>query len=162
MIRANYYKEDIQRVIWTLLEDLAGDTFPYNKCEIKFNYPDFDVTRRLEKPVVYVQAPLNVEKSYHFGGETGLGWSMIIGIWADRTSGHEPIVNAFVSSAMNFFLNPQTLNQRAFTIKLGTTTYTDTTLISMGVYIEDVEDSGDIVTEEIHDIRKEIKLYLRS
>lgn len=159
-MRFEHLKDDIQLLIYKLIDSISSN--PVAACNVKFGWPDFEVNKKFEKPVIYILSPLIISKDFHFGGQNKINLSLIIGCWNDRNTGGSARCDQIISYLYNFFDNKQTCHNATFTVTLGTTTYTNTTLSAQDCYIDDVTDDMEIQTDEINEFRKEIKLYLET
>lgn len=159
-MRFDHIKDDSQLLINKLIDSISS--VPVSDCTVVYGWPDSEVNKKFTNPIVYILSPLMISKDSHFGGLNKLNMALVIGCWNDRNTGGTARCDQIISYLFNFFDNHQTCHNATFDVTIGTTDYDDTTISAQGLYVADVEDSGDIPTEEIHENRKEIKLYLEA
>ena len=154
--------EDCERCFERLFSSLASDTAPWSSWEVQIGFPDEDVLGRFDKPILYTESPVYVGEIRQMGGR-GIGrYSMFFGAWDDRKTGSVEEINIMSSTILNFFRNRKAAHTQTFTITLGSTTYTDTTLCDMGIVVEDIQDMGSKATNEIKEFRHEYRLFFKA
>lgn len=162
-IRENYEVDDIQTLVYSLLLHLAGDTSPWTSWEVIRGFPDVDVFDQFSKPFLYVLMPTTNYAYRHQGGKVGNKmWSLLIGAWDDRKTGGPEEIAIISSRMLGLFGDPQTAHTTTFNCTLGTTTYTNTTLIAQGLRITAVRGPRELFAENIKEFRAEFELELRT
>ena len=162
-IRTTHLIDDIQKCIYTLLNTLAGSTSPWTSWNIVYGFPEEEVFEQFDKPIIYVMAPVQLSKLFHQGGDSiNRYWRMTIGAWLERKHGGTEEINIIGSRLMDLFDDKKVAcYDTTFTVTLGTTTYTDTNLTTMGIFVDEVDsmrDRFDFIDEK--DFRKEWDIVL--
>lgn len=155
-VRANTILEDCQRCIHGLISKLCSTTAPWTSWTAILGYPESDVWE-LTAAVIYVETPYKIAISRQQGG-LGLGtYGVPLGAWDNRKTGGTEEMNIISSRILNLFETPATFNTQ-FTIVIGGTTYTNTTLYAQGIGISDISGARRIETEDSKEFRNEFTL----
>jgi len=154
MIRDSRYIVDSGEVFRALIDSL-GDCF--SDCDVIFGELSENIFARFENPIVYIlkpkpQSQLDIN---HYGGLNKRGCIVTIGFWLNNKHGGDEELQILESYFYYFFRNPQLLYAQKFTVILGTTTYTNKTLLDAGISIkslgsfQEIPDSLDNYRAEI-------------
>ena len=160
MIRAAYRIDDIQLCIFELLND-SSDA-PFDRCEIKLSYPNESEFNKFTKPFIYVNPPIINDSIFTQGALPNFRSEITIGTWTDQHLGGSGESNVINSALINLFSNPQKCHKDyTFTVTLGLTTYTNTTLTAMGIEVENVLYLREMAKSvDVKEFRYEISLQL--
>ena len=161
-IRRTYLIDDVQKCVFQLLRQLANTESPWTSWDVVEGYPEERVAGEFDEPFVYVLKPVVSTVYKQQGGLPSYLMEMIIGMWDDRKTGGPEELNIIASHILELFMNPQTLNTTTFTITLGTTTYTNTTLAAQGIRINNIEGPEEVEVTDVKEFRGEFTLFLRS
>jgi len=159
-IRATHRIDDIQLCIFELLNDMTDA--PFDRCEVKLSYPNEEEFNNFTSPFIYVNPPVITEKFYQQGGLPCFRAEIAIGTWTDQHLGGSGESNIINSAIINLFSNPQKCHKdKTFTVTLGLNEYSNTTLLNMGIEIEDVLYIRELVkSTDVNEFRHEIVLQL--
>ena len=159
-VRAAYVTDDTQMCLFKMLS--AYTASPWSRWSKVLGWPEAKVFETFTKPFIYILEPQITSQVEQFGG--GLRryvWETIIGFWDHRTSGGMEECNIGCSHLINLFGDPQTVHAKTFTVTLGDTTYTDTTLKAQGIRIRGIVGPRDLSnTTDVKEFRKEMTITL--
>ena len=152
-IRSTHFIDDIQRCIYALLNELASTTSPWTDWTVKLGYPEAEVFDQFDEPIIYVMPPVQINKIRHQGESAPTRyWRMTIGAWLNRMQGGTEEMNIIGSKLMALFEDGATCcSTTTFDVTLGTTAYTNTNLITMGIVCNGIEGPNerfDVVDEK--------------
>lgn len=164
-VRDAYIVPDIKKVIYELLHDkIAASGRPWDSWKIIMSFPDVTVFDNWDNLFIYLLDPriIQGEKIQQYGGGSQAihTWRMDVGAWCTNEQGGSEELNLCYSTLFQFFNNSQTCHEQAFTVTLGDTTYTDTTLVDQGLYVESLGEMIPKVADQ-KEWRFESELILR-
>jgi len=159
-VRSTNKADDTKTCIAALLKQLATDTVPYTRWTVIEGYPNFEVEGEFTKPYLYIMLPLLSGFYQSQGGLKTHAFESIIGFWCDNQTGGENEMGVWESRMIHLFDNPQTVHTKQFTVTLGATTYTNTTLLAMGIGIQSITGPGSDLGEDLKEFRREMTLTL--
>lgn len=160
-VRAAYIILDIHKCIYELIDKLTTATSPWTRWKAVPEYPMEDILKQFAKPVIYIEKPVKIGLIQHQGGLPCGRYKMKLGAWDDRKTGGPEEIDIIDSAIQNLFDNHQTVHTTQFTVTLDQT-YTNTTLITQGIRIEEIDGGREIATVDIKEFRIEHNLYLRA
>lgn len=163
-IRGTHIVDDVQTLIYALLSELTGSggSDPWTRWTVIRGYPESDIFDHLDEPFIYVETPIMTNLLQEQGGEPSYFWSLKIGAWDDRVTGGTEEINIIASRLIDFFNDPKTCHTQTFDVTLGTTTYTDTTLMAQGLRVVGITGPREMYTENLKEFRMEFDLSLRT
>ena len=159
-LRSGYITEDIQKSIFRMLS--AYTSSPFDSWQVIMGWPKEQIFEELSQPFMYVLEPQITSSYSQFGGGVSRKvWEIIIGAWDHRNDGGIEEVNIMCSQLINIFGNAQTAHTKTFTVTLGSTTYTSTTLKALGIRIRGIVGPRDLSSSsDIKEFRKEMTVTL--
>lgn len=163
-MRATAVIEDVQRCVHACLAAITGA--PWSRWDVILGWPEADATTgKFVKPPIYVMPPIVTDWRWIQGGKPGSRLRMILGAWDDRGTGGTEEINLIASRLLDFFTDPKVMNAQTFTITIGTTTYTGTTLIAQGIRVDTGAGPGitgprQIQSDDLKEFRYEFDLNL--
>ena len=159
-VRSTNKADDTNACLTALLKQLATATAPYSRWSIVEGYPNVEVAGEFTKAYLYIMLPL-LSGSYQSQGSLKTHtFECIIGFWCDNVTGGENEMGVWESRMIHLFDNPQTVQLTQFTVTLGTTTYTNTTLSAMGIGIQSITGPGSDLGEDLKEFRREMTLTI--
>lgn len=160
MIRADSILSDTLLCIHRLVKSLNGSE-PWSRWNY---YPDYpaQVIKQGEPCVIYFETPrFDSGNSFNqMGGEKSDDMIMTIGAWVDSLEGGKGEIELIVSKLYNFFNSQATVNTTQFTVVLGSTTYTNKTLLQLGLAVNDVSSPQEIATEKLLEFRYSLDINI--
>ena len=162
-IRTTHQIDDIQTCIYTMLNSLTTSS-PWSSWQVIRGYPETDVFERFTKPFIWVEAPYQTSITYQQGGLGTRNWELVIGVWADRSTGGNQEVAIMAGRLMYLLQDPQTVNRNTtFNLTLGGTSYTATYLSAQGVFVTGATGPRDInIITDIKEFRQEILVQIEA
>ena len=165
-VRQQYITRDIQDCIYALISGFSGA--PWSAWSYTLGWPDFETPGSKTgiegdfDPTVYILEPVKTnEYEQQGGGNIVCEWSLIIGFWLNRDSGGPDEMQVWVSNMAYKFQARQAIHTATFTVKLGTTTYTNTTLTAQGIYVNGITGQSYEMSENKDAFRREMTIYLQ-
>ena len=154
-VRSAYVYEDSQQCFYKLLVAKCSGVAPWTSWEVQLSNLEEEQQRQTDKPIIYVLTPkLILPLNRQQGGRSLGGYEIIIGAHDDRGVGGEEEINIITSHLEDFFTDPQTCHTQQFTVDTDTTN-TNTTLIAMGIRVEEIVGFREIAVEDLKEFRKE-------
>ena len=158
MIREEFKSRDIQDCIVELMDSWGA---PWNRWTVIHGWPDVPLDGDFG-PYVYGMLPEESDRITMQGGERPLRlWNMTIGFWLHRSGGGEDELSVWTSGMQYKFDNPG-VNGNLFTVTLGTTTYSNTTLKTQGISVQRVSRPSAEMGQEKREFRKEMDLLIKA
>ena len=157
-IRDGYKINDIHDCIFKLLD--AKSTSPWNRWNVIRGYPSTEVFANFTQPLIYLEAPKKINEIRQMGARSLQLWSSILGVWTDRITGSIEEQNIMEGTIFDFFDNFVSCHTSTFTVTLGTTTYTNTTLNAMKIGIDSISGFENRPTEDEKEFRSECTLLI--
>ena len=163
-IREKYKIDDIQKCIYALILKLTTATSPFTDWAVVYGFPEAEIFDSFTKPFIYVEMPVATFRfDMQAGGKPNYAWEMIIGIWDDRKTGGSEEISIMASQLLALFNDPQTCMRTQFNVTLGTTTYTNTTLLAQGIGIVNISGPREILDNvAMKEFRQEFNLTLET
>jgi hypothetical protein len=157
-VRAKFETIDLWRCIIKMLKaHIAADEDWYD-CNVYMSFPD-TTEHDTSKPIIYIEQPQKYNEIIHQGGAAKNQYSIRIGVWVDKDNGWLISLGAIVSLLTDFFNKPATIHAVQFTVQMGATTYTDTTLRTQNISILGLTNPIDINYAN-NEARKEVSLLV--
>ena len=160
-IRRKYSISDTQKAFFTLIKKLCDTTAPWTSWQAVFGYPETELFT-FAKPLIYVMAPFKTRDIFQQGGRSATAWELVCGVWnngGDGGTGGVEEADIAAGHLLDFFQAPEA-HTTQFTVTIGSTTYTNTTLINQGVIITGTSGPQDIPVEEPLEYRREVTISL--
>jgi len=160
-IRTNREERDIWQCLYNMLDARVTADSEWPECNVQHGYPNFD-NIDTSQPIVWIEQPLLIDRITQQGGRAvSRFYAVRLGIWADHHNGWIGEIGAISGSLIDFFDNLQTVHNVPFTVNLGATTYTDTTLTEQGIEVYDFSGALDTIYQE-DEARREFTLYVNT
>ena len=159
MIRVTNKITDTWKCINALLNNQSA---PFTSWKIIKGWPESDVFTDFGSPFIFTESPIQIGyNTPHQGGERAEEfYEMKIGLWDDRKTGGVEEITIMSGRILNLFGNMDTVHSATFDVTLGSA-FSNTTLLSQGVRIEDIKGPRNIATENPKEFRREFTLRLR-
>ena len=158
-VRETLKIRDIQDCIVEVLKKYA-EAAPWSSWTIKFGFPDIQTTGDFG-PYVYVMAPMIAGQVEMMGAGKPLNfWTIVVGFWIVRASGGADEIQVWCSEMISKFQDIKAIHEKQFTVTLGTTTYTNTTLLSQGVHVRSITGPSFDMAEDKDEFRQEFTITL--
>ena len=155
---------DLQTLFLTVLKDLQSAA-PWSRWQIVRGYPNATILDNFSNLTIYVMAPTWFSPGIANQGakKSTNNWQITIGVWADKKTGGVEETLIATSRIMDFFGDVTKWAQTEFNVTLGSTAYTDTTLIDQGINIFDVSGPQEILNNvDTNEFRNEFTINFRS
>jgi hypothetical protein len=160
MIREANLLGDTQSVFYTLLTKLQTSTAPWTSWLIIKGWPEARHFAEKTSSLIYVMLPKVTGYIKQQGGLSRAKADLIIGSWTMVKSGGSGEAGIVSSSLLALFRNPQTLQGVTFTLKIGSTTYTNKKLHDFGVKVKSIVGPSELPGNDELEIRHEMTLNL--
>jgi len=159
-IRSTHLPYDIQDCLYALVGQYVSATSPWTNWQAIRGWPESDILSAESKNYIYILDAQQAGTFGHQGGKSRNIWEVVIGFWVTRDKGGADEMAIWVGQMFDKFQNPQEIHTKQFTVTLGTTTYTNTTLTAMGIAIRDIRGPSSEMGENLKEFRREMILTL--
>lgn len=156
---------DIREVIYNLINKYCIDTSPWTSWTAIRGYPDNDVVLASAKKHIYILSPVPIDQIWTQGSAPKNVWEMKIGFWVNESSGGNVEMETWIAEMLSKFQDPKSIHTKTFTVTLGGTTYTNTTLTARAVSVREIRGPSYEMSEigeidQMKEYRKEMTIIL--
>jgi|GEM_PF-1143289 len=144
-LRSTHIVDDVQQCIYALLNTLSGSTSPWTSWTVTLGFPEEEMLHQFAEPIIYVMSPVQLSRVTQQGASAITRyWRVILGAWLERKHGGIEELNIIASRIMSLFEDRKVACvDTTFNVTLGSTTYTDTNLTTMGIFVDGIQGERD-------------------